>query len=146
MAIRALYGQARLFELADDDPEVEAAFLAMHDAPDNRAAAQIFAADSSLRVALAAKLVIEQSDFIIAVWDGERTSLVGGTGHTVAAALETGAPVIWIDAAAPGRLLVLSTCWPFDAKTPGPERFLVHAERVGEHGPGETPPRVAADG
>jgi sortase A len=23
--------------------------------------------------------------------------------------------------------LVLSTCWPFDALTPGPERYLLHA-------------------
>lgn len=27
-----------------------------------------------------------------------------------------------------GRRLVLSTCWPFGAVTPGPLRFLVHAE------------------
>lgn len=27
--------------------------------------------------------------------------------------------------------LVLSTCWPFDAVTPGPERYLVHATLVG---------------
>ncbi len=26
--------------------------------------------------------------------------------------------------------LVLSTCWPFDALTPGPERYLVHATMV----------------
>jgi sortase A len=33
-----------------------------------------------------------------------------------------------IDPLAPGRNLVLSTCWPLDAKTPGPLRYLVHAE------------------
>jgi sortase A len=27
--------------------------------------------------------------------------------------------------------LVLSTCWPFDALTPGPERFLLHATMIG---------------
>jgi len=37
-----------------------------------------------------------------------------------------------IDPLAPGRHLVLSTCWPFDAKTAGPLRYLVHAEMVGE--------------
>lgn len=39
-----------------------------------------------------------------------------------------------IDAAAPGYRLVLATCWPFDAKTPGHERYLVHAEQIGEPG------------
>jgi sortase A len=32
-----------------------------------------------------------------------------------------------IDPLAQGYELVLSTCWPFDALTPGPERYLVHA-------------------
>lgn len=44
--------------------------------------------------------------------------------------------VMWdasgIDAAAPGHHLVLSTCWPLDAVTPGPLRYVVEAERVGE--------------
>lgn len=40
-----------------------------------------------------------------------------------------------LDAAAAGYRLVLATCWPLDAKTAGPERFLVHAERVDEPGP-----------
>jgi sortase A len=29
--------------------------------------------------------------------------------------------------------LVLSTCWPFDALTPGPERYLLHATMIGAH-------------
>ena len=32
-----------------------------------------------------------------------------------------------IDPLAGGHQLVLSTCWPFEALTQGPERFLVHA-------------------
>ncbi|MFL5029115.1 MAG: class GN sortase [Xanthobacteraceae bacterium] len=35
-----------------------------------------------------------------------------------------------IDPFAPGRNLVLTTCWPLDAKTAGPLRYLVHAELV----------------
>lgn len=100
-AIHDLAGKAQVFELADADAEIAAAFLAMHDTPGDMAKADIFRADSSARVALAARIVIEQSDLLIAVWDGARTSFVGGTGHTVAAALELGAPVIWIDPAAP---------------------------------------------
>jgi sortase A len=33
-----------------------------------------------------------------------------------------------IDPLGAGRHLVLSTCWPFDARTAGPLRYLVHAE------------------
>ena len=35
-----------------------------------------------------------------------------------------------IDPLADGHELVLSTCWPFDAMTQGPERYLVHATMV----------------
>ena len=45
----------------------------------------------------------------------------------------TGASVVpWdssgIDPLASGRNLVLATCWPLNAKTTGPLRYLVHAE------------------
>src|SRR5580692_11945355 len=35
-----------------------------------------------------------------------------------------------IDPLTGGHELVLSTCWPFDALTPGPERYLVHATMI----------------
>ncbi len=35
-----------------------------------------------------------------------------------------------IDPLAPGKHIVLSTCWPFDAMTPGPLRYLVNAAIV----------------
>ena len=35
-----------------------------------------------------------------------------------------------IDPFAPGRNLVLTTCWPLNAKTSGPLRYLVHAELI----------------
>lgn len=37
-----------------------------------------------------------------------------------------------IDPFADGRNLILATCWPLDAKMPGPMRYLVHAELVSE--------------
>jgi sortase A len=37
-----------------------------------------------------------------------------------------------IDPLASGHELVLSTCWPFDALTQGPERYLVHATMLGD--------------
>jgi sortase A len=36
-----------------------------------------------------------------------------------------------IDPLSDGHQLVLSTCWPFDALTQGPERYLVHATMLG---------------
>ena len=105
--IRSLVGHAQVFELADVDERIGARLLAMHDAPDDAAKAEAFRADSSLRVALAGRIAIEQSDLLIAVWDGVRTNLVGGTGHTVAAALDAGAPVLWIDPADPDDWRIL---------------------------------------
>ncbi len=100
-AIRDLQSRAHLFELADADTRITRAYLAMHDAPSDANAANIYDADASQRVALAARIIIEQSDIIIAIWDGARTTFVGGTGHTVAAALALGGNVVWIDPAAP---------------------------------------------
>jgi sortase A len=37
-----------------------------------------------------------------------------------------------IDPVAEGHALVLSTCWPFDAVTPGPERYVLHATLIDE--------------
>lgn len=36
-----------------------------------------------------------------------------------------------LDAAAVGFELVLATCWPFDAVTSGPERYILHATLIG---------------
>lgn len=56
-----------------------------------------FAAEVSLRYAMAAKLGLEASNFLLAVWDGRSTSAIGGTGHTLAVALDLGVPVLWIE-------------------------------------------------
>jgi hypothetical protein len=106
-AIRELSGKARIFELADQDDDVTSLFLAKLDAPNEFAKAQLFHAQSSRRAALASRIVIEQSDIILAVWDGVTTEFAGGTGHTIAAALDTGAPVVWIDAKAPESWRIL---------------------------------------
>jgi sortase A len=39
-----------------------------------------------------------------------------------------------IDPLSDGYELVLSTCWPFDAVTPGPARYLLHATLIGRAG------------
>jgi hypothetical protein len=100
-AISSLQSRARLFELADLDHLLEPLYLATLAAPTNLAAAQAYGAPASAQVALAARVMIEQADLIIAVWDGASASQVGGAGQTIALALDLGAPVVWIDARAP---------------------------------------------
>jgi hypothetical protein len=106
-AIRALMDQAHVFELAECDDDLAALFLAKLAAPDDFAKAQLFTAETSVRVAQAGRILIEQSDIIIGVWDGATTAHVGGTGHTITTALGMGAPVIWIDPAHPGDWRIL---------------------------------------
>lgn len=95
--IRALYKRALVFELADADERVAAAFLATMENPNDRTASENFNAEASQHVALAARIVVEQSDLVIAIWDGAHKTHVGGTGHTVSTALNMGAAVICID-------------------------------------------------
>jgi hypothetical protein len=105
--IHTLASQARLFELADRDEAIGELYLARWQSPDTPRGASILAAELSLRAALAGRVMIDQSDILIAVWDGATRALVGGTGHTIQVALETGTPVVWIDANAPDRWRIL---------------------------------------
>lgn len=57
--------------------------------------------DSDAAYERASAVMLEQADVLLAIWDGVRPSLVGGTSHTVRQAVTLGIPVIWIDAAAP---------------------------------------------
>jgi hypothetical protein len=107
-AVGQWYGAARLFELAEHDETTTRLFLETLAVPNELARAQAFAAQCSERVALAARVMIEQSDILVAVWDGESRSHVGGTGHTIAAALELGTPVVCIDPARAGAWRILS--------------------------------------
>ncbi len=105
-AIRALYDHAALFELKDADSAIEQMFLAAlaSNASEDRATLD---ANVSARVALAARIILEQSDIVLAVWDGAQTSFVGGTGHTIEAALEMGAAVVLINPARPQAWRIL---------------------------------------
>ncbi len=106
-AIRHITARASLFELADRDAEVAALWRASLADPDDRVAARAFEALASDNVALAGRVMIERTDLVIAVWDGKVANLPGGTGHTVAAALAMGAPVLLIDPAVPGTWRIL---------------------------------------
>lgn len=106
-AIRTLAAGAHLFELADDDERVAGLYHAMLDGPGEVEAVQRFTAVLSQRVSLAGRILVEQSDIIIGVWDGRSRDALGGTGHTVATALDAGAAVVLIDPAAPEDWRVL---------------------------------------
>ena len=105
--IHALADRARLFQLADRDAVIRELLLAKLQDPSDVRKASTFAAESSLRVALAARVMIEQSDLLLAVWDGVSRAFIGGTGHTIQMALEAGAPVVWIDANQPDDWRIL---------------------------------------
>jgi len=117
-AILAFGGRARLFELADRDGAVTEAFLATLEAPYDRSQALLFTAQVSARVALAARVMIEQSDLLIALWDGVSRDLVGSVGHTIACALNHGCPVVWIDVRAPAAWRLLQAPEQFVALGP----------------------------
>ena len=106
-AIRGLYDQAALFALGDRDADISAALLAMLAAPQDVAQAVAFTARASERVALAGRVMLAHADIVIGVWDGASEAFVGGTGHTIAAALDAGAAVVRIDPARPADWHVL---------------------------------------
>lgn len=108
-AIREPGDAARLFELAERDATIAGLYLAKMEAPTDIAKTQAFSAHSSERIALAGRVMIEQSDIIIGMWDGATTSLIGGTGHTIAAALELGAAVVWVNVHNPEGWTILRT-------------------------------------
>jgi hypothetical protein len=56
---------------------------------------------------LAGQIVVEQSDVLIAIWDGEDSRGRGGTGQMVNEALELGVPVVWLNATEPAETCVL---------------------------------------
>jgi hypothetical protein len=103
----AVAAQARRFELADRDSLVAQLYLEQLAQHGNTRGEAIFAAESSLRVARAGRVMIEQSDLVIALWDGATRSLIGGTGHTIQVALEAGTPVLCIDAHHPQQWRIL---------------------------------------
>jgi hypothetical protein len=54
-----------------------------------------------------ARVMLGQSDILVAVWDGCRERGPGGTGQTVREAREREIPVVWIDALHPERIGLL---------------------------------------
>ena len=105
--ISEIVDQVHLFELAEQDQEVEALYRAHLTAPNDETAKHAFVAICSDRAAMAARVMVEHSDLLIGIWDGETRGAIGGTRHTIEAALEQGIAVVWIDARNPGSWHVL---------------------------------------
>ncbi|WP_435418511.1 hypothetical protein WAB17_02740 [Parerythrobacter aurantius] len=124
-AIDALAARARTFEMADRDEEITELLLASFAAPDDRSLLDRLQLVSAQRAALAGKVLVQQSDIVIAVWDGKAVESVGGTGHTVASAVELGVPVVWIDPVHPAQWQVYAT----------PEELAAGIGRAGEGRP-----------
>ncbi len=129
-AIAEWYGKARLFELADHDAQLTAQLLTALTEPHDKGLAAQLSANTSANAATAGRVMIEQSDFLIAVWDGRSATLAGGTGHTIAAALDRGCPVVRIDPAAPEAWHILHAPESLAAMAPSEDRDAALAELV----------------
>jgi hypothetical protein len=99
--IAASADRVALFELADEDEKVDALFRAHLADPSDSAAQLSFATLCSDRAAMAARVMIDHVDLLIGIWDGETRGTIGGTRHSIEAALGQGVPVLWIDARDP---------------------------------------------
>ncbi|MEQ1817810.1 MAG: hypothetical protein ABL871_04305 [Terricaulis sp.] len=112
-AIRAFMdvaSHARVDALPEQDDERYAAlWIAASNGMDE---SRLFAEEASHRYALAARRVLDQSDLLVAVWDGASSSAIGGTGHTVQEAVTASIPVIWIEPAAPDYVRLLAANVP----------------------------------
>lgn len=138
-AIRCWNDRARLFELADRDAEIAALLGAMLDAPGEIEPFRQFTAAASAQAALAGRVMIEQSDLIIGVWDGENRDLIGGTGHTIATALDVGTPVVLLDPALPDTWSILSSAEQLASRREdaGQDHDRLRAVIAGAFGPPE---------
>jgi hypothetical protein len=57
------------------------------------------------------RAILNQSDLLVAVWDGEPAGGTGGTGHVVEEALRRGIAVVWIPWGAPGAWRLQLPAW-----------------------------------
>lgn len=65
------------------------------------------ATDAAAAYAAASAAVLARSDVLLAIWDGEAGRGIGGTAHTVDAAVARGIPVVWVGAGPPHAVRVL---------------------------------------
>lgn len=85
----ALGGFRRLLDRASVDPE-----FTRYELDGDRS-------DIASAYGAAGRVVLNQSDLLVVVWDGQRTGKRGGTEETFEDAIARGVPAIWIDALNP---------------------------------------------
>ena len=107
--MRDVASRVRLLELAEQDGHVSALLQARLEDPQNAKAAQDYSTIIAERVATAGRLMIEQSDILLAIWDGVTPGAIGGTRHTMSVAVGLGTPVLWVNAAKPEQIALLTT-------------------------------------
>lgn len=105
--IRNVAARALLFELAEADTAIAAAHRTMLKTRADPMSTRRFSDLASGRVAAAGRVMIEQSDALVAIWDGIAPGGIGGTRHTIASAVDAGMPVVWINANEPASVSVL---------------------------------------
>jgi hypothetical protein len=105
--MRDVAKRVRLFELAEQDGHVRALLETKLAEPQNAKAAHDYLTTVADRVAAAGRVMIEQSDLVIAIWDGVTPGAVGGTRHTISVAVSLGTPVLWINAAKSGQIALI---------------------------------------
>lgn len=115
---RALTKAARTFEIVERDAVIEEAFLRTLQAPDHAGHFADLQHETAQRARIAGQILIEQCDVLIAVWDGQSTINVGGSGHTAKRALEEGVPVFWIDPKEPSKVRLVRLPESLEASTP----------------------------
>lgn len=82
---------------------------------------------------IAGTVVLNQSDLLVVVWDGERKNLRGGTEETFDDALERGVPIVWINAHAPHHWrIVTEPLRTLDEITPGVRAALTKSADLAE--------------
>jgi len=107
--MRNIAQRLKLFELAEQDEHVSALLKSHLAEPVNAKARQDYLTIVAERVATAGRVMIEQSDLLVAIWDGVTPGAIGGTRHTISVAVSLGTPVLWINAERPDRIALLTT-------------------------------------
>lgn len=108
-AMAAIEDRARILEIAERDATIADLLVRHLEHPDDHTVASAYLFETAQRFAIGGRILAEQSDLIVAVWDGRTVANVGGTGDTVRCALREGIPVLRIDPAQPGEWCLLSS-------------------------------------
>lgn len=77
----------------------------------------------------AARMVLRQSDLLIALWDGQTAEGPGGTGQIVQEALEQGIPTVWMLWQKPSKSNLLRE-WPLLQQTQDPDADWARLTKV----------------